>query len=115
MFSDPIKRGVRFAIAGAAAAAACQTTQVAHAQDATADTLEEVVVTGSRIRRVEGETASPILVIDAAAIAQSGVASMGDLIQRIPSVAGAAVNPQVNNGGGFGEFVNHIKIIIQAN
>src|SRR5206468_5088578 len=65
--------------------------------------VAEVVVTGSRIRRVDAETASPILVIDQAAIASSGVTSAGDLVSRIPSIAGAATNPSVNNGGGFGE------------
>ncbi|HEU4652446.1 MAG TPA: TonB-dependent receptor, partial [Steroidobacteraceae bacterium] len=65
--------------------------------------VAEVVVTGSRIRRVDAETANPVLVIDQAAIQASGVTSAGDLVQRIPSIAGAATNPQVNNGGGFGE------------
>jgi len=65
--------------------------------------VAEVVVTGSRIRRVDAETASPVLVIDQAAIQASGITSAGELVQRIPSIAGAATNPQVNNGGGFGE------------
>ncbi len=103
MFTDPIKRSVRFAIAGAAAATAYQSAGVAVAQDVEADGLEEVVVTGSRIRRVDAESASPILVIDSETISQSGVANAGDLLQRIPNIAGAAVNPAVNNGGGFGE------------
>jgi outer membrane receptor protein involved in Fe transport len=67
------------------------------------DVVPEVVVTGSRIRRVDTENANPVLVIDQAAIQASGVTSAGDLVQRIPSIAGAATNPQVNNGGGFGE------------
>jgi len=81
--------------------------QAAHAQDAKpnvdANDLEEVVVTGSRIRRVDAETASPVLVIDKAAIEKSGVTTAGDLLSRLPTVSGAATNPAVNNGGGFGE------------
>src|SRR3974390_479343 len=65
--------------------------------------LEEIVVTGSRIRRVDAETASPVFVLDAATIAQSGATTMGDLVNKIPSIAGQAVNPALNNGGGFGE------------
>jgi outer membrane receptor protein involved in Fe transport len=65
--------------------------------------LQEVVVTGSHVRRVDVETASPVLVLDNATIQQSGAVTLGDLISRIPSIAGAATNPQVNNGGGFGE------------
>lgn len=65
--------------------------------------LDEVVVTGSRLRRVDAETAAPIMVIDNATIEQSGISQIGDLVQRIPSVSGSATNPNVNNGGGFGE------------
>ncbi len=66
-------------------------------------TLQEVVVTGSRIRRVDAETANSVTVIDAAAIQNSGYQTVGDIIQRLPSVSGNGVSPAVNNGGGFGE------------
>ena len=65
--------------------------------------LTEVVVTGSRIRRVDAETANSVTVIDAAAIQNSGYQTVGDIIQRLPSVSGNGVSPAVNNGGGFGE------------
>ncbi|TAM17307.1 MAG: TonB-dependent receptor, partial [Candidimonas sp.] len=67
-----------------------------------AQTLQTVVVTGSRIRRVDLETANPVHIIDRAQIESSGKLTMGDLLQSIPAVAGAATNPQVNNGGGDG-------------
>ncbi|MFO1468803.1 MAG: TonB-dependent receptor [Steroidobacteraceae bacterium] len=90
-----------------AASASLAFVPAAQAQDAKASgdsaALEEVVVTGSRIRRVDIETASPVFVIDQAAIQQSGVTTVGELVSRLPSVAGAATNPAVNNGGGFGE------------
>ena len=41
--------------------------------------------------------------MDQSAIASSGVSTMGELLTRVPSVSGAATNPQVNNGGGTGE------------
>jgi iron complex outermembrane recepter protein len=69
----------------------------------TNDTLQEIVVTGSRVRRVDAETADPVLVLDQSTIAQSGAVTVGDLVNRIPSIAGTATNPSVNNGGGFGE------------
>ncbi len=100
-----VREAVSLAVV-AGSATAMLPMQAALAQDAGAaadDGLEEVVITGSRIRRVDAETASPMLVIDAAAIQQSGVKTLGDLVQRIPSISGAATNPQVNNGGGFGE------------
>jgi len=71
--------------------------------DSAARPIEEVVITGSRIRRVDEETASPVFVMDSATIANTGVKTMGDLMMRVPAISGAATNPQVNNGGGTGE------------
>jgi outer membrane receptor protein involved in Fe transport len=100
---------VRFALlSGATAAFGAALPAPAQAQSAApqatpSDELQEVVITGSRIRRLDAETASPILTIDQKAIQESGISSIGELVARIPSVSGAATNPQVNNGGGFGE------------
>ena len=107
MSNPSLTNSVRFALATAATASLSQfQMQDAKAQEqqASADpSMEELIVTGSRVRRVDAESASPILTIDAAAIEKSGVTSVGDLLQRLPTVSGAAVNPAVNNGGGFGE------------
>src|SRR5579862_462871 len=65
--------------------------------------LQEVVITGSRVRRVDTETASPVFVLDQSTIAQTGAATVGDLVDRIPAIGGEATNPSINNGGGFGE------------
>ena len=51
---------------------------------------------------MEAETASPIFTLDRGAIEASGVTTMGQLVQRVPSVSGAATNTAVNNGGGDG-------------
>ena len=67
-----------------------------------ASTLQTVVVTGSHIRRVDLETASPVVTIDRAAIQASGKLTLGDLVQDLPAVTGGNVNPAVNNGGGSG-------------
>jgi outer membrane receptor protein involved in Fe transport len=101
---NTIREAVGLAVA-AGTAASLVPASAALAQDTAdaADSLEEVVVTGSRIRRLDAETASPVFTIDTTAIQQSGVKTLGDLVQRIPSISGAATNPQVNNGGGFGE------------
>ncbi|MGE0580528.1 MAG: TonB-dependent receptor plug domain-containing protein [Steroidobacteraceae bacterium] len=111
MISDTnpfVRRGVRLALmAGATAAVAASLPGVAHAQEQAAagegDEVDTVVVTGSRIRRVDAETASPVLSISADEIAKTGLTTMGDVLQRLPTVAGAATNPTVNNGGGTGE------------
>lgn len=64
--------------------------------------LETIEVTGSLLKQADLETASPIAVIDRAAIEASGVVTLGQLLQELPNIAGAATNPQVNNGGGDG-------------
>ena len=81
------------------------TAQVSASQPATqkASTLPTVVVTGSHIRRVDLETASPVVTIDRAAIQASGKLTLGDLVQQLPAMTGGNVNPQVNNGGGGGD------------
>ena len=65
-------------------------------------TLETVTVTGSLIRRVDVETASPVVTIDRAQIQATGKQTLGDLVQQLPAMTGGAVNPQTNNGGGTG-------------
>ncbi|QBB70116.1 TonB-dependent receptor [Pseudolysobacter antarcticus] len=76
------------------------------AQDAgnasTSQKLETIEVTGSRIRRVDVETASPVLTVDRAAIEKSGKLTVGDLVQELPSISGNAATPAMNNGGGTG-------------
>ena len=109
MLNSSLKSSVRFALATAATASLSQLqmqSAMAQEQDQSKDStesMEEVIVTGSRVRRVDTESASPIVTIDAAAIEKSGVTTAGDLLQRLPTVSGAATNPAVNNGGGFGE------------
>jgi outer membrane receptor protein involved in Fe transport len=84
----------------------CATSQ---AQDTTKDasateakTLDAVTVTGSRIRRVDTETANPVVTLDRAAIEATGKPTLGDLVQELPSIAGNATNPNTNSGGGTG-------------
>jgi outer membrane receptor protein involved in Fe transport len=102
--NSEIASAVGRALAMSAAATAAVHSAPAAAQDQTADeSTQTVTVTGSRIRRVDLETAAPVFVLDASQIQNSGVSTVGDLIQRIPAISGAATNPNVNNGGGFGE------------
>ncbi|UJF20666.1 TonB-dependent receptor plug domain-containing protein [Shewanella sp. OMA3-2] len=60
--------------------------------------VERIEVTGSRIQRQDMETASPVTVIDAAAIKAEGFTSVDELLQAQTSMAGAAVGSSTNNG-----------------
>lgn len=78
------------------------TTNSSQPDQQKAKSLQTVVVTGSLIRRVDLETASPVVTIDRAQIQATGKMTLGDLVQQLPAMTGGAVNPQVNNGGGTG-------------
>ena len=67
-----------------------------------AKTLTAVVVTGSLIRRVDMETASPVVTLDRTNILNSGKPTLGDVLQQLPSVSGNATNPSNNSNGGGG-------------
>ncbi len=97
-----------FSAAGAANAqdAATNTTVAAQTPDAAskdkAKNLQAVSVTGSLIRRVDTETASPVVTIDRTNIAASGKLTLGDVLQQLPSISGNATNTQNNSNGGGG-------------
>jgi outer membrane receptor protein involved in Fe transport len=76
-------------------------TNAATPADATTN-LKEVVVTGTLLRRVDTETASPVVTLDRANITNSGKLTLGDELQQLPSVSGTATNVQNNNTGGGG-------------
>src|SRR5499427_3876134 len=58
---------------------------------------EEIVVTGSRVRRRDLTTPAPITVINKEQVEASGKVSIGDFLQTLPE-QGNAVNTSVNNG-----------------
>jgi iron complex outermembrane receptor protein len=80
--------------------AAGGTLGVAHAQTRNSE-VSEIVVTGSRIRTSPLEQAQPIVQLDQADIAKSGLTSTVDVLQRIPS-AGGGLNSKFNNSGNLG-------------
>src|SRR5438876_9389512 len=59
---------------------------------------DEIVVTGSRIRRKDLTTPAPVTVISRDQVLASGKASIGDFLQTIPE-QGNSTNTAVNNGG----------------
>ena len=61
----------------------------------------EIVVTGSRIRRDPLSQDAPIVFVDEEDIAKTGLNSVGDVLQRLPS-AGGGLNSKFNNSGNLG-------------
>src|SRR5690606_35853237 len=64
--------------------------------------LEEIIVTGSAIRRIEGEASLPVQVFSAENIEATGVTSVTDLVQRLPALQGATVEAESIGGSTFG-------------
>ena len=61
----------------------------------------EIVITGSRIRRNPLNQDSPIVYVDQADIAKTGLSAVADVLQRLPSASGG-LNQKVNNSGNLG-------------
>lgn len=95
--NNKLAKSVRLAIAFGAASTALPAAQ-AIAEEGAED-IEKIEVTGSRIKRADMEGANPVQVITRDDLVVSGITNMGDLLQEIPSVAGAGTNTAVNNGG----------------
>jgi len=62
---------------------------------------QEVVVTGSRIRRDPLAQDSPVVTLDQESLAKTGLSAVADVLQRLPSAAGG-LNSKVNNSGNLG-------------
>ncbi|WP_163930150.1 TonB-dependent receptor [Paraferrimonas sp. SM1919] len=88
-----------------AAGSAVFSAPTAFAQEESAE-VERVEVTGSRIKRVDMETASPVTVIDASAIKATGATSIDDVLRKMTASSGAMTNAAVNNGSGGKATIN---------
>ena len=77
---------------------AVATLPAAYAEDQGGPTIEEVIVTGSRIAHSPTDGPQPVSVVSRQDIDDSGLLSVGDLIQRLP-MQGSGINRTYNNGG----------------
>ena len=100
MFSNRrLQTAVRLALGVGAGAMAAGYAPGALAQDAGADEpLEEIITTGSRIKRADLDSASPVTVLDREDIMAQGITDVGNLIQRMPSMSGTPLGTTTNNG-----------------
>ncbi|MCW0457192.1 TonB-dependent receptor domain-containing protein [Xanthomonas sacchari] len=83
--------------------------QDAPTQDSQATTLERVSVTGSHLRRVDAETASPVITIDRQRIEDSGQDTLGQLLQQLPAMAGNMPNVALNSGFSHGRALVSLR------
>jgi len=67
--------------------------QISNAQD---EVVEEIIVTGSHIRKDTFSSSSPISVLDTQSIEGIGATNVGDLLARVPSVVAAVDGSSAN-------------------
>lgn len=63
------------------------------------EVLEEIITTGSRIKRADLDSASPVTVLQRDDILASGLTDVGNIIQKMPSMSGSPIGTTTNNGG----------------
>ena len=88
----------RVALGKIAVVSAVLLTQPALGQE---KSLEEVVITGSRIRQNPLEERLPVMSLGTADYRASGATSLGEYIQKLP-IAGSAINRTNNSSGNLG-------------
>ncbi len=113
MNKSTLSKAVRCALmAGAATALAAPAVfaQDPHSssnqnQNSNTAQLGKIEVVGSRILRSSVETAQPVTIITAKQLKETGLTSIGDILQQISS-AGSALNTSFNNGGDGETFID---------
>jgi outer membrane receptor protein involved in Fe transport len=101
-----VQRAVRRALVlSAVTAASASVPALAQDQEAAADTVDTVVVTGSRIRSANLEGTTPVTQVTSQDIATQGVTRVEDLVNQLPQ-AFAAQNANVSNGATGAATIN---------
>jgi iron complex outermembrane recepter protein len=90
--ADPAHTATGIAPAGTSADAASPTSDAVGG---------EIIVTGSRIRHSPIDQPSPVTFVDQADIARTGLSSIADVLQRLPS-SGGGLNTKNNSSGNLG-------------
>ncbi|MDO6612243.1 TonB-dependent receptor [Shewanella sp. 1_MG-2023] len=103
MHKNLLAKSVRLAMISGAAAAALS-SPVAFAAEEGAK-VERISVTGSRIKRTDMETASPITVVTAEQMNLQGIQDVGQFLQNSSVMSGSPAMTTTNNGGNGGTFV----------
>ena len=85
---------------GAALGLSTMTFMPANAQDLSANQLEEVIVTGSRIQRLNLVSASPVTQVDAEEFKFTGTTRVEDLVKNLPQVYSNQNSTQQNGATG---------------
>ncbi|CCQ11741.1 TonB-dependent receptor [Pseudoalteromonas luteoviolacea B = ATCC 29581] len=103
MLNNQVTKAVRLAIAfGAASTAMLSTSTVAAEaeENADAEKVERIQVTGSRIKRTDLETASPVQITTQEEIAVAGFTRVEDMMNSLPQIEASSTAFQSNGASG---------------
>ncbi len=95
--NSKVAKAIRLAMMFGAAATASVSTSAFSEEEGAKEEVETIQVTGSRIKRTDMESASPVSVFTSADIEASGVTSLEGFIKQIPAINGAQLGSNVNN------------------
>ncbi|MBZ9612807.1 TonB-dependent receptor domain-containing protein [Rheinheimera maricola] len=98
--NNKLSKAVRLAIAFGAASATAFTASVNAAEEDETAKVERIEVTGSRIKRTDLETSSPIQITSAEEIKLSGFTRIEDLMNSLPQVEAAETSFLANGSAG---------------
>ena len=94
-------RTFKLSAISAGVAMALGTIPMAQAQD---DSVEEIVVTGSHVRRSEYDGKAPIQIVDQAAIELIGAAQPVEMLKQLTANSGSQFYNETNNRAGVAQF-----------
>ncbi|MEO8365482.1 MAG: TonB-dependent receptor [Pseudoxanthomonas sp.] len=103
MLNSPLTRAIRQSLFASSLVTTALFANTAYAQDSApksgdTDTLDRIVVTGSKIKRTDLETSQPVFTMSREDIQAQGLTSVGDVIQNL-TAQGSSLNTTYNNGG----------------
>lgn len=99
-----IQRAVRAVLGASVVGAGLTAGSAAFAADTT--TLTEIVVTGSIIRRTDIETPSPVTIISSESLAERGINTVAEAMQRISANNAGTIQQGWNTGFNFAAGAN---------
>jgi outer membrane receptor protein involved in Fe transport len=104
--NSKLRAAVRLGLGMGAGALAVGFAPGAMAQGADDEPLEEIITTGSRIKRADLDSASPVTVLQRDDILAGGITDVGNIIQKMPSMSGSPIGTTTNNGGNGAVLIN---------
>lgn len=100
MLNNQVTKAVRLALAFGAASTAAFSASSFAAEEESAEKVERIEVTGSRIKRTDMETASPVQITTAEEIAVSGFTRVEDMLNSLPQLEASSTAFQSNGATG---------------